>query len=335
MSSPPINYWPHLAGEPLEPLTGGLINTTFTVGRPPVAVLQQVNPLFGPEVNDDIHAVTQHLRRQGMATPSLIPTADGALCVPGPEGAWRVLTWVPGQTWHKLSSPRQAASAGRLVARWHRATLDLQHDFRFRRPLAHHTPHHMQVLRDALAAHPNHRLRDEVAPLADTLLQAWSGWDGILDQPTRISHGDLKISNLRFDADGDGICLLDLDTMGHLPLSVELGDAWRSWCNPAAEDAAETVFSLDLFRASAEAYLQAWPIDAQQREHLVPGVVRICLELAARFAADALNERYFGWSDEVAPTRGEHNLLRARGQLALGLSARSQQAALEKVIREA
>ena len=39
--------------------------------------------------------------------------------------------------------------------------------------------------------------------------------------------------------------------------------------------------------------------------------------LALRFAADALNESYFGWSQDVAPTRGEHNLLRAINQLSL------------------
>lgn len=335
MSTPPIHYWPAYADEPIEPLTGGLINTTFTVGSPPRAVLQQVNPLFPPRVNQDIEAVTQHLRLRGMPTPALIRTADRQLCVPGPQGAWRMLTWVPGQTWHKLSSPRQAAAAGRLVARWHHATLDLEHDFRFSRPLAHHTPHHMDVLRKALDEHTNHRLRDQVAPMADRLLSAWADWDGALDQPTRVAHGDLKISNLRFDADGDGICLLDLDTMGQLPLSVELGDAWRSWCNPAAEDAAETVFSLELFEASAQAYLEAWPVDAALREHLAAGCERICLELAARFAADALNESYFGWSPDVAPTRGDHNLLRARGQLALGLSARAQRAEMERIIRDA
>ncbi|MCP4808304.1 MAG: phosphotransferase [Proteobacteria bacterium] len=335
MSTPPISHWPHLSAEPLAPLTGGLINTTFTVGSPPVAVLQQVNPIFPPEVNEDIEAVTQHLRMSGMPTPSLVRTGDGQLCVPGPAGAWRVLTWVPGQTWHKLTSPKQAAAAGRLVARWHRATLDLVHDFRFSRPLAHHTPHHMDMLRTALDTHADHRLRDDVAPLAEELLTAWETWDGTLDQPTRISHGDLKISNLRFDADADGICLLDLDTMGQLPLSVELGDAWRSWCNPSAEDAAETAFSLELFEASARAYLEVWPVDAAERVHLAGGCERICLELAARFAADALNESYFGWNPDVAATRGDHNLLRARGQLALGLSAAEHRSEMERIIRQA
>ncbi len=37
---------------------------------------------------------------------------------------------------------------------------------------------------------------------------------------------------------------------------------------------------------------------------------RIATELAMRFAADALNERYFGWDRARFPAAGEHNLLR-------------------------
>ncbi|MCA9494553.1 MAG: hypothetical protein KC621_31715, partial [Myxococcales bacterium] len=56
---------------------------------------------------------------------------------------------------------------------------------------------------------------------------------------------------------------------------------------------------------------------------IVPGVERICTELAARFARDALEERYFGWNPRFGG-RGEHNLLRARGQAALARSVRAQ-----------
>lgn len=328
MSTPPLHRWSALDGQPWRPLSGGLINDTYLVGDPPVAVVQHLHPLFPPRVNDDIEAVTAHVEARGMCTPRLLRTVDGALC----EGKWRALSFVPGVTHHKLQDPALAAAAGRLVARWHQATDDLEHDFAFSRPLAHHTPHHMQVLREALDNHSTHALYDEVAALAEAILAAWSRWDGDLDEPTRIAHGDLKISNLRFSEEGDGLCLLDLDTMGHLPLSVELGDAWRSWCNPAAEDAAETVFSLELFEASASAYLDANPLPSLAREALAPGIERICTELSARFAADALNESYFGWSPEVAPTRGHHNLLRAKGQFALSESVRGQRAAIEAVL---
>ena len=43
-------------------------------------------------------------------------------------------------------------------------------------------------------------------------------------------------------------------------------------------------------------------------------MVTISTELAMRFAADALNESYFGWNAERFPSRGDHNLVRAQGQ---------------------
>ncbi len=328
-SPPPVHAWPDLADLPVRPLLGGLINDTYVVGDPPQAVLQRVNPIFPPRVNEDIEAVTAHVAARGLLTPRLLRTGAGALC----EGPWRMLSWVPGVSHHKLSDPKLAAEAGRLVARWHRATEDLDHEFVFSRPLAHHTPHHMEVLRIALASHGGHRLFEQVEALAMDLFEAWDGWQGSLAQPTRVAHGDLKISNLRFSEAGEGLCLLDLDTMGRLPLSVELGDAWRSWCNPAAEDSGETVFSVELFEASARAYLAESPQPAEVREQLGAGIERICLELTARFAADALEESYFGWSADVAPTRGDHNLLRARGQFALARSVIGQRAEIASVLR--
>lgn len=326
---PPTSAWPLLDGLPTRTLDDGLINDTYAVGDPPVAVLQRLHPIFAPEVNLDIDAITAHLERAGLMTPRPLRTGDGALWHTDQEGrSWRALSWVPGTTIHRLTEPAMATEAGRLVGRWHRATADLDHTFAFTRPGAHDTHKHMATLQAALDAHRSHRLYDEVAALADTLLRGWAAWPGRLDLPQRIGHGDLKISNLRFDEGGRGLCLLDLDTMAYLPLAVELGDAWRSWCNPLAEDVAEARFELDLFAASAEGYLEHNPLPQEERADLAHGVERICLELAARFAADALHESYFGWNEATAPTRGDHNLLRARGQASLAGSVAAQRGLL-------
>ena len=41
----------------------------------------------------------------------------------------------------------------------------------------------------------------------------------------------------------------------------------------------------------------------------------ICLELAARFANDALHESYFGWNNAQFASRSEHNLIDAEANL--------------------
>ncbi|MCA9624288.1 MAG: hypothetical protein KC731_34925, partial [Myxococcales bacterium] len=104
-----------------------------------------------------------------------------------------------------------------------------------------------------------------------------------------------------------------------MPLAHELGDAWRSWCNPNREDAREASFDVDGFAASWRGYQRGRgePLAPAELESLVDGVAIITLELCARFAADAILEAYFGWDAQRFPGRGEHNLARARGQWAL------------------
>ncbi len=243
-----------------------------------------------------------------------------------------MLSWVPGVTVDTLDGSARAAEAGSLVGRWHRATADLEHDFAFSRPGAHDTEAHMATLRRALDEHRGHRLHGEVEALAEQILGGWEAWTGQLEGRPRIAHGDLKISNLRFDAQGRGLCLLDFDTLSKLPLDIELGDAARSWCNPLGEDVAQAQFDVELFEAGFGAYAAANPLQPEEREALPRGVQRICLELAARFAADALAESYFGWRPEVAPTRGDHNLLRARGQASLAASVAGLLGRMERAL---
>jgi len=330
---PPLPSWPDLAALPHAPLTGGLINDTFAVGDPPVAVVQRLHPIFKPVLHEDIEAITAHLASKGLLTPRLLRTGSGALWTLDDDGrCWRALSWVPGLSVDTLDSTQRARAAGDLVGRWHRATEDLEHTFAFTRPGAHDTDKHIASLQQALLDHPGHRLQASVARLAEPILRGWESWQGRLDGPTRIAHGDLKISNLRFAEDGTGLCLLDLDTMAALPMDIEMGDAMRSWCNPRGEDVADARFEEDLFTAAISAWLHACPQPPEERDALVPGIERICLELAARFAADALNESYFGWDPSRFATRGEHNLLRAQGQASLARSVARQRGALEAAL---
>jgi Ser/Thr protein kinase RdoA (MazF antagonist) len=165
----------------------------------------------------------------------------------------------------------------------------------------------------------------EAREIADAILELWRSWSGNLHLPPRHAHGDLKISNLRFDDAGRGVCLLDLDTLSRLPLDVELGDAWRSWCNPVGEDRVETSVRLETLAAAIAGYREVRSVNRIEREALVGALERIALELAARFCKDAVEDRYFGWSPERFPSRIAHNLFRARGQLNLARSARAQQ----------
>lgn len=314
--------FPELAGLPLAPLAGGLINATFAAGG--AFILQRVHPIFAPEVHLNIAAVTAHLRARGEPAPVLLPARDGRPWVDlGPAGVWRAMTRLPGVSFHTVQSPAQARSAGALVARFHSALVDLDHTFVALR-VGHDTPAHLRTLERALAEHPDHRLFGEVEPLAAAVLAGARVLPPPEPAPLRPCHGDLKFSNILFAGTGPedhavATGLIDLDTLAPMGLHHELGDAWRSWCNRAGEDRGAPVFDGEVFAASLAGYLGAlrFALEPAERRNLVHGVEWISLELTARFAADALNESYFGWDATSFPAAGEHNLQRARGQWAL------------------
>ena len=207
--------WRRFAAASAQPLGSGLINATFVLRRPDGerAVLQRLHPVFAAEVNLDIAAVTTHLAEQGLWTPRILPTDDGALWVAAPDGIWRALSYVPGIVHQRLCDPAMAREAGRLVGRFHTALNGFDYRYRSGRSNVHDTPSHLQRLHLALEHHGSHRLRGAVAPVAELLLREGERLVELEVLPLRHAHGDLKISNLLFDELGRGVCLIDLDTL--------------------------------------------------------------------------------------------------------------------------
>ncbi len=302
----------------IAPHAGGLINATYVVREDGVAIaaLQRLHPIFGAEVNLDLEAVTAHVAARGLDTPTLIRTRDGRAWLDHGGRVWRALTWIDGESVHAVPDPTWAEAAGALVARFHRAVTDLDYDYRFARAGVHDTAAHLARLR-AYAG------RDE---LVDEILAAAAVLPALPQTPRRHVHGDLKISNVIFRREPvRAIALVDLDTLGKGTLAFELGDAMRSWCNPKGEDEAMARFELPIFAAAIGGFRAvADPIVSRdERIAIVYGLETVCLELAARFCVDVFEDRYFGWDAARFPSRPAHNLVRARGQLALALAVRA------------
>jgi Ser/Thr protein kinase RdoA (MazF antagonist) len=298
----------------ITPLGGGLINASFVIDGP-------------AGIHRNIGAVTGALRLAGLTTPELIPTTTGQQFLrvgTSTPAIWRLVTYIDGVSFDVVAGPAQALAAGTLVARFHAALDTLRHDFEGLRANVHDTPRHLDHLRSMLGAHTNHRLFPQVAALGARVLAASEALPSLPSLPPRICHGDLKFNNLLF-AGMDGaardqaVCLVDLDTVGPLALAFELGDAWRSWCNRSGEDRVDADLDLEIFAASLDGYRAGLgrALTADERQALLLGPDWISLELSARFAADALDESYFGWSADRFATRGDHNLIRALGQLSL------------------
>jgi Ser/Thr protein kinase RdoA (MazF antagonist) len=224
---------------------------------------------------------------------------------------------------HAVPSPEWAEAAGELVGRFHVAVADLAYDYRFTRAGVHDTAAHLARLRERVAG-------ASIAEATDVGREILAAADGLpplaTDLPRRHVHGDLKISNVIFHHPPvAAVALVDLDTFAKGTLAFELGDAMRSWCNPHGGDAGAARFELPIFAAAMRGFRRfadAVCTDAE-RASIVVGLETVCLELAARFCVDAFDDAYFGWDAARFASRREHNLVRARGQLALGLSVRA------------
>jgi Ser/Thr protein kinase RdoA (MazF antagonist) len=341
MSTPSaaLKFW-SLQDAQAEPFGSGLINDTYlvTAVTGEQFILQGLNPVFSPEVNIDIDALTRHLEARGSVTQRLLATDEDQLWAESGGRFWRLSTFVPGVCLDMLETDSQAAAAGRLLGRFHADVRDLQMDLHTARLGVHDTERHLRVLEEALSAHTKHRYFADIEPLAQKILAEANRLPELPELPDRLVHGDPKISNLVFDAEsGEGICMIDLDTLSHMPLPLELGDAFRSWCNPCGEDTQRSAFRLDLFSAAIGGYAEVATefVTEDEWQAFVPATRTIMVELAARFATDALNESYFGWSPDSFPDRSTHNQVRALGQLGLHKSLYDQFDAAQKLVEQA
>ena len=131
-------------------------------------------------------------------------------------------------------------------------------------------------------------------------------------------HGDPKISNFLFSRETGGAeSLIDLDTVGWMALPWELGDAFRSWCNPLGEDNEQGQFNGDFFKSAYESCVveAGHYLTEVERGDFLLATLYIYLELAARFSLDVLEESYFSWDETQFARAADHNLMRARGQI--------------------
>jgi len=331
-----LELWFDKDSQKVTPITIGILNQTYLVenssGR---FVLQKLNPIFAPDVNLDIDAFTSHLIAKGVSTTSLIKTRSGDLWGDVDGQCWRVLSFVEGDNFSALTSVAHAKEAGSLVGKFHHAMADFQHQYKFSRQNVHDTQNHLKRLKSAIETHSTHSMIDEVGSLADKMLSASQSLADLSSLPKRHSHGDLKINNIIFGKSARENSLIDLDTIGLMPWPVEMGDAFRSWCNPQGENAEVVSFNEDYFEAGLTAYaLEASDLWTRKEVSLlIEGIRTIPLELASRFLRDVLEDQYFGFDRARFASRAEHNWLRAKGQFALYCDIEKKQPQLERIIK--
>lgn len=345
-----LNHYPLSDVVSVSKITTGLINETYKIEAGSGAfILQKLNPIFVPESIYDVDTVSQYLKSHGVLVQEIIRTHEGKLWVEENSEIWRLMTYIPGEIYERIKNSDMAYAAGKILGQFHRALADFKYEFRHHRPMHHNIVRHFELLEKSLK---NRRRVTTVGATRD-LTSDYKEINGlkkiILELPKlllpknlrqAVTHGDPKVSNIVFgliEAEPPSfarsrslqsasrlglykaIALVDLDDVGnhHSPL-VELGDAFRSWCS-SYEDDPDNSFDLEKFSAAFAGYNDgSKDFLATEEKKLIPQAIKlITLELASRFLRDYFEDSYFGWNPEKYKSRRDHNLARAKGQVAL------------------
>ena len=208
-------------------------------------------------------------------------------------------------------------------------------------PDFHNTPLRYQALLQAVQADPKGRLKNVSDEMAFFLDHADDY--GVAERmkasgelPLRVTHNDTKLNNIMIDdKTGEGICVIDLDTI--MPgLSIfDFGDSIRFGANTAAEDeqdVSKVSLSLPLFESYTKGFLAgcAGSLTRAEVEMLPMGAKLMTLECGIRFLADYLmGDTYF------KTAYPEHNLVRARTQIALVADMEEKWGEMENIVARA
>ena len=308
----------------------GHINDTFVVHTQPENeccrrfILQRMSSAAfkrPDQLMENIIGVTEYLGREVEKTGGsrereamrvIRPRSGEPYYTDSDGGAWRVYPFVEDTVcYQSAETPELFAASGRAFGRFQRLLQGYPAQTLHETiPHFHDTEDRLAKLKAAVAADKLGRAAECRAEIdfmmarekdCSAALQALR--DGIL--PLRVTHNDTKLNNVLMDkTTGEGICIIDLDTV--MPgLSInDFGDSIRFGANHSAED--ETDLSkvnldVDLFEAYTQAFLEGagGTLTEKEIEYLPWGAKLMTLECGMRFLTDYLEgDVYFHISRE-------------------------------------
>lgn len=152
--------------------------------------------------------------------------------------------------------------------------------------------------------------------------------------PIRVVHSDPKIGNLLFDNNTHAaVAVLDWDTIMPGAIPSDFGDMMRTMAATCSEDEADLSkvgFNITRFTALVNGFippLRDW-LTPPEFAHLITGARWIVLEQMMRFLTDYINGDIY-----YKTAYSEHNLVRARNQMALYQVVKMQENELVEIVK--
>ena len=311
----------------------GHINNTFCVTTDSGAkyVLQRINKYVFKNpirVMANTSSVTNYLRQRvedPRMTLHFLPTKDGRYYHKSCDGEfWRMYDFVGGFTLDMPESDEDFYQSALAFGRFQELLSDYPADTLYEIiPNFHNTVDRYAQFKESVDLDIVGRVEEVREDIQFLLAREEKG--GILQKllnagllPLRVTHNDTKLNNVLLDTETrKSLCVLDLDTVMPGSSLYDFGDSIRFGAATAAEDEPDTTkmaLDLHLFEVYTKGFLEAAPSLTDMEVLMLPlGAYIMTLELAVRFLKDYLDgDLYF--SKIAYP---EHNLVRARSQMAL------------------
>lgn len=320
-----------MEGSPVScaPFGNGHINQTYMIttsaGRS--YVLQHINKnVFHDPVAlmENAAGVTEFIRKKGGKALCFLKTADGSACHRDEAGEyWRAYEYVGGLCLDAVESADDFYQSGLAFGQFQHQLSDYPAATLYETiPNFHNTPDRFRQLKAAIAENRSGRLSTCQAEMEFYLSQEERGSQlhALLEAgklPLRVTHNDTKLNNVLLDPNSHApLCVLDLDTVMPGLSAYDFGDSIRFGAATAAEDEpdpSKMKLDIELFQAFARGFLEGAPSLTEEEVKALPlGAFTMTLECGTRFLADYLNgDTYF------RTHYPEHNLVRARTQMAL------------------
>ena len=331
------------------PFGGGHINQTFQVNLPTAQgtkhyLLQQINHhvFKQPEmVMSNMDKVARHLSNTTQLPHLLlpVPTLNRTLLATDNKGGyWRILPFITHtKTFSKVATVKHSFQGAKAFGCFLRGLLTIPSNTIFEIIPNFHNgkkrlDHFIQLVNKNRVGRLN-QVYTEVKYIQQegVLFDQIANWP----LPQRVVHNDPKISNILFDASTEeAVCVVDWDTIMPGSILTDFGDMVRAFTSTTDEDdvnAMGTVIQLSLFEALCQGFLPEirdilTPIE---KEKMIWGARWIILEQAIRFLGDYLDGDLY-----YKTAYPDHNLVRARNQIALYRSVVEQQAKMQNIIQE-
>ena len=112
--------------------------------------------------------------------------------------------------------------------------------------------------------------------------------------PLRVTHNDTKINNVLFNAQDEGICVIDLDTVMPGYVHFDFGDAIRTFTNTADEDEkdlSKVSMNIEYYKAFSTGFLSEMKdvLNETEKETLAFSAKLMTFIIGLRFLTDYLD----------------------------------------------